>query len=70
MSAIPLSSNSKNAWMVALNEVTHFEHYTLSLDGGKNKYKAITEGDWILIVNKSAKAAAIGQVYRDRKSVV
>jgi len=60
----PQSSQNRSAWIVVLGEAVIFNCFTVTLDGGASKYKAIQDGDWLLIADGAAKASHVGRVYR------
>ena len=65
-------SDNPNAWLAislgAASNIT-FDQYSLLLEGERTKYQAIHESDWMLILNKSMDAIAVGKVYRIRSTL-
>lgn len=58
------NSLDRSAWIVALAEDASFDGYTLMLNADSARYQAVEPGDWLLIVDSSARAICIGRIYR------
>ena len=66
------TNKQPNAWLVVKPEVPidfPYPEYCVALPGEITKYQAIREDDWILIINKTSDAIAVGRVYRIRSSL-
>jgi hypothetical protein len=55
--------------MIVLGESVGFDRFTVTLDGEASKYKAIHDGDWILLADGTAKVVCLGHVYRFRSTL-
>ncbi|WP_317931942.1 DISARM system helicase DrmA [Halioxenophilus sp. WMMB6] len=59
---------NRNAWLVVKsgNSAGNSQVYSLQLTGERSKFQAVQEADWVLVLNGSSEAIAVGRVYRVR----
>ena len=63
---------SSNAWIAidhGLSSDPTLTPYTLRLKGERSLYQAITDGDWVLILNAAGHIMRVGQVLRVRSDL-
>ena len=67
-----ISSNAKNSWLfIDKGHVvdTTLARYTLHMKGERSLYQAISEDDWVLVLNTSGHITRVGRVLRVRSDL-
>ena len=73
MTDVPTQERAANAWLVvdAGGTAAEFPYpdYVVELEGDRNRYQALAEGDWLLIASPSEFATKVARVMRVRSNL-